>query len=213
MTTSLPDRAWLAAAILASAGSACKSDAPPQSAENVERTALVAQPCAELELGPEPLDPVNARVFVEVVDVNRNDLPTPIGRWLEQNAVTIRASANLVAFPGVPTSAPWAQCVDAVCADTKRSVQVTAQLPERGSEPMQLSLHIEEAPAEGASTPPAVLLDTTLRAIHQQPAVVPASAELGGGSLVITPYVLRRSDDLQRVLTCKERQKARERQL
>jgi hypothetical protein len=213
MRISLPAPALLTALLLASAGGACKSEPPPpQSAENVERTALVAQPCPELELGNEPLDPANARAFVEVVEVSARDIPSPIGRWLEDHAVTIRSSANVVAFPGVPTSAPWAQCVDAVCADTKRSVSVTVQLPERGSDPIDLRLHVEEAAASDVAAPQ-VLLDATLQVPHQEPVVVPSSAELGGGSLVVTAYLLRRFDDLHRVLECKERQKLRERKL
>ena len=191
---------------------ACRST-PPKPAENVERTALVGQPCPALELGAEPLDPANARVFVEVVAVSTPALPNPIGRWLEEHAVTVRASANLVAFPGVATSNPWAQCVDAVCADTKRSVHVTARLPEHTSDPIELSVRIEEAPGESGAAPPKPLLDTTLRAPQQDPVVLPSPPELGDGSLVVTAYLLRKFDDLHRVLECKERQKEREREL
>jgi hypothetical protein len=203
----LPAPVPFVALLLGAASSACKSDAPARTPENVERTELVAQPCPELALGSEPIDAANARLFVEIVDVGAQPLPTPLGRWLDDNAVTFHSSANLVAFPDVPTSGPWAQCVDAVCADAKRSVSVTARLPERASEPIELALHIEDTAAEGGS--PRTLLDTTLRALSQEPAVVPSGSELGSGSLVVTAYVLRRFDDLHRLLECKERQKAR----
>jgi hypothetical protein len=197
-------------ALLVPGAIGCRS-APPQAAENVERTALVAQPCPALALDAEPLDPANARVFVEIVAVSPRDLPNPIGRWLQDNAVTIRASANLVAFPGVATSSPWAQCVDAVCADAKNTVLVTARLPERTTEPIELVVRIEETQQDTPSAGP--LLDTTLRALHQEPVVLPSPAGLGAGSLVVTAYLLRRFDDLHRVLECKERQKEREREL
>ena len=210
MRVTLPVPVLLAAALSWSALCACKKSPPPTAPENAERTAFVAQPCPELALGSEPLDAANARAFVEIVDVGPQTLPNPVGRWLEDNAVTFRSSANLIAFPNVPTSAPWAQCVDAVCKDTKRSLLVTARLPENGSEPLELALHIEEAPADSATTAPQVLLDTTLRTKNQEPAVVASGAALGGGSLVVMPYLLRRFDDLHRILECKERQKARE---
>jgi len=193
-----------------SAASACKKDPPPEAPENVERTAFVAQPCPELALGSEPLDAANARLFVEIVDVGAQGLPSPLGRWLDDNAVTFRSSANLIAFPNVPTSAPWAQCVDAVCKDAKRSVHVTARLPDSASEPVELALHIEEAAGDGAGSAAKALLDTTLRAPNQEPVIVSSGAALGGGSLVVTAYLLRRFDDLHRMLECKERQKARE---
>ena len=192
---------------LVALAAACKSAPPAESPEIAPRDALVAQPCPELALGAEPLDPKNARVFVEIADVSSRNLPNPLGRWLDEHIVEVRSTANLVAFPGVPTSMPWAQCVDAVCADAKRSVSVTARLPERASEPIELALHIEDTAAEGGS--PRTLLDTTLRALSQEPAVVPSGSELGSGSLVVTAYVLRRFDDLHRLLECKERQKAR----
>jgi hypothetical protein len=178
----------------------------------VEVTAFVAQPCPELALGNEPLDAANARVFVEIVDVGAQTLPSPIGRWLDDNAVTFHASANLLAFPNVPTSAPWAQCVDVVCAGAKRSLGVTARLPESASEPLELAVRIEQVAEDGAAGTPKTLLDTALRAPNQQPVVVPSGAAFGGGSLVVTTYVLRRFDDLHRMLECKERQKARDAQ-
>lgn len=212
MRVTLPVPVLLAAALPWGALSACKESPPPEAPQNVERTAFVAQPCPELALGAEPLDPANARVFVEIVDVGAQHLPDPIGRWLDDNAVTFHSSANLIAFPSVPTSAPWAQCVDAVCSDAKRSMNVTARLPASASEPIELALHVEEAAAGGASNAASVLLETTLRAPNQQPVVVSSGAALGGGSLVVTTYLLRRFDDLHRMLDCKERQKAREQQ-
>lgn len=210
MRVTLPVPVLLAAALSWSVLGACKESPPPAAPENVERTAFVAQPCPELALGSEPLDTANARVFVEIVDVGAQTLPSPIGRWLDDNAVTFRSSANLIAFPSVPTSAPWAQCVDAVCTDAKRSVLVTAHLPESASEPLELALRIEEAAADAATSSPKALFDTTLRAPNQQPVVVSSGAALGGSSLVVMAYLLRRFDDLHRMLECKERQKARE---
>src|SRR4051794_37407783 len=129
---------WLGAIL------ACKAGAPAQSSGDVERAALVAQPCPELAVVAEPLDPTKARVFVEIVDVSSKDLPTPIGHWLDEHVVQVRATANLVAFPGVPTSMPWGQCVDAVCGDATRAVSVTARLPERATDPIELAVRIEQ---------------------------------------------------------------------
>lgn len=209
MRVTPPVPALLAAALSWSALSACKKSPPAAAPENVERTAFVAQPCPGLALGSEPLDAANARVFVEIVDVGPQSLPSPVGRWLEDNPVTFRSSANLVAFPNVPTSAPWAQCVDAVCRDAKRSLSVTARLPESAAEPLELALHIEESATDAASSGPQALLDTTVRAKNQEPVVVPSGDALGSGSLVVTTYLLRRFDDLHRILECNERQKAR----
>lgn len=187
---------------------ACAKGAPPPAPE---RSVLVAQPCAGLELGAEPLDPANARVFVEVAEVGTRDLPNPIGRWLEENIVRVRSSANLVAFPDVPTSMPWGQCVDAVCSSTRLSLTVAARLPERASEPIELALRIDEtASADAAESGPRVLLDTLLRARNQEPVVLPPAPQISDGSVVVTPYLLRRHDDLQRILECREQQRERE---
>jgi hypothetical protein len=203
-----PSRAaWSLASTCLSAALACASPPPPSQAP--ERNGFVAQPCSGLELGSEPLDPADARVFVELVEVTASGLPSPVGSWLAENAVRVRSSVNLVAFPGVPTSMPWGQCVDAVCAGAQRSVTVTATLPERASEPVGLGLRIEEAPAEGSEAGPRLLLDTTLRAINQEPVVLPPAPEVSDGSVVVTAYLLRRPLDLQRVMECKVKQDER----
>jgi hypothetical protein len=189
---------------------ACATKPPP---EAPERTGFVAQPCTGLELGSEPLNPADARVFVEVAELNARDLPQPIGRYLDKNVVKVRSSVNLVAFPGVPTSMPWGQCVDAVCASAARSITVTAKLPATAAEPLDLALRIDEAPPEGSEAAPRTLLDTTLRAINQEPAVLPAAPEVSDGSLVLTAYLLRRPDDLHRVMECKVRQGEREKEI
>jgi hypothetical protein len=196
--------------VLSIAVVACRGTPATRSGNNVERTALVAQHCPGLDLEAEPLDPTNARVFVEIVEVSRRDLPDPIGHWLDENAVKIRSSANLVAFPGVPTSVPWAQCVDAACADIERSVRVTAQLPASTLQPIELAVQIEETSGEGAA--PKNLLDTQVRAIHQEPVVLPSPPVLGTGTLVLTAYLLRRFDDLHRVMECKVQHAERENQ-
>jgi hypothetical protein len=136
--------------------------------------------------------------------VSTRDLPQPIGRWLDQNAVKVRSTANLVAFPNVPTSMPWGQCVDAVCSSMKLSITLTAQLPERSSQPVPLALRIEQA-ADAAQAERRVLLETSLRALHQQPIVLPPSPEVSDGSVVVTAYLLQRHDDLQRILECQAR--------
>jgi hypothetical protein len=196
--------------VLAGAASGCgRNTTPPQTAET-ERTALVAQPCPGLELGSDPLDPAKARLFVEVAEVNTRELPQPIGSWLEENAVKVRSTANLVAFPGVPTSMPWGQCVDAVCSSMKLSISVTARLPERASDPIELALSIADAAPEGSDTASLVLLDTVLRAVNQEPVVLPPAPRISDGSVIVTAYLLRRSDDLHRLLECKVRQGEKE---
>jgi hypothetical protein len=197
-----------------STGLACGgSAAPAEMPANVERTVLVAQRCPALDAAAAPLDRANARVFVEVVEVSAPALPQPIGRWLDENAVNVRSSANLVAFPDVPTSMPWGQCVDAVCSSMKRSITLTARLPESASEPLGIELRIDEAAAEGASTGPKILLETTLHAMNQEPVVLPPAPELSAGSLVVTAYLLQKYDDLHRVMECSVRQAERSKQL
>lgn len=182
---------------------ACTADAPPAKDPHAERTVFLAQPCQGLALGDEPVDASKARVFVEVAEVSSRDLPRPIGRWLDQNAVKVRSTANVVAFPGVPTSTPWGQCVDAVCSAMKLSLTLTAQLPERTSQPMNLSLRIDEVAASGEAPP--ALLETTLPALHQEPVVLPPSPGVSDGSVVVTAYLLQRHDDLHRILECQAR--------
>lgn len=205
---------WVLAAVGASwaAGLACHRE-PAQSPEHAERTWLVAQACPELALGPEPIKASNARVFVEVVEMSDQNLPNPLGNWLVNHAVTVRSTANLVAFPNVPTSMPWGQCVDAVCSGTQRSLTLTAQVPEHGTDPIDLTVHIEEAAPETQPGTGKVLLDTKLRAASQQPVVLPVSPELSKGSVVVTAYLLRQLDDLHRVLECKAREAERVKQL
>lgn len=178
---------------------------PDPKAPAPERTAFLAQPCPGLALDDEALDADKARVFVEVAEVSTRDLPHPIGRWLDQNAVKVRSTANLVAFPNVPTSMPWGQCVDAVCSSMKLSITLTAQLPERTSQPVPLSIRIDEAAAEGSQAEPRALLETTLRVLHEEPVVLPPSPLVSDGSVVVTAYLLRRHDDLQRILECQAR--------
>ena len=186
-------------------GIACGgSAAPPETA--AERTVLVAQPCTTLELGAEPLDAGKARVFVEVAEVDTRALPQPVDHWLEHNRVKVRSSVNFVAFPNVPTSMPWGQCVDAVCTSKQRSIAITARLPERASEPIDLALRIDEPAPDGSPGEPRVLLDTTLRAVNQVPNVLPPAPEVSDGSVIVTAYLLRRHDDLQRMFLCQAKQ-------
>lgn len=195
------------------AGSAACHREPAQPAQDVERTVLVAQACPEIALGSEPIKASNARVFVEVVEMSDQGLPHPLGNWLSEHPVTVRSSANTVAFPNVPTSMPWGQCVDAVCRDRQRSLTLTAQVPERGTDPIELALRIEEAAPDAQPGTGKVLLDTKLSAPSQQPVVLPVSPALSTGSVVVTAYLLRQLDDLHRVLECKAREAERVKQL
>lgn len=182
---------------------ACRRDPP---AAPAERTAFVARACPGLELGSEPLNLKNARLYVEVADVQARNLPQPVAGWLQQNAVKVRSSANLVAFPDVPTTVPWGQCVDEVCSTAKLSITLTARLPEAVTGTIQLALRIDEAAAEGASKAPRTLLDTSLQLGHQQPALLPPAPEVSDGSLIVTGYLLRRLEDLHAVMSCQARQ-------
>jgi len=196
------------------AGLACGgSTPPPATPESAERTSLVAQRCPGLDAGAAPLDRANARLFVEVVEVSTPQLPQPLGNFLEANAVSVRSSANLVAFPDVPTSMPWGQCVDAVCASMKRSITLTAHLPEGADPSFGIALHIDEAAAQGTAAEPKVLLDTTLQVVSQQPVVLPPAPGLSKGSVIVTAYLLQRYDDLHRVMECQARQTESSRQL
>jgi hypothetical protein len=189
---------------------ACRRSKPPEAP--AERAAYVARPCPGLELGAQPLDLKNARLFVEVADIAQRNLPEPVGSWLQQNAVKVRSVANLVAFPGVPTTVPWGQCVDAVCSTSKLSITLTARLPERVVDPIQVALRIDEAGA-GAGATPRVLLDTSLQLVHQQPALLPPAAEVSDGSLIVTGYLLRRLQDLHAVMACQAEEAEREKAL
>jgi len=189
------------------------SAAPAEMPANVERTVLVGQLCPGLDAPAGPLDRANARVFVEVVEVATPKLPQPIGRWFDENAVRVRSSANLVAFPDVPTSMPWGQCVDAVCSSMQRSITLTAHLPESTTEPLGIEIRIDEAAAEGATTAPRILLDKTLQAMNQEPVVLPPTPELSAGLVIVTAYLLQRHDDLHRVMECHARQTESSQQL
>jgi hypothetical protein len=191
---------------------ACASHGtPPQTA--TERTGFVGQSCPGLVQGSAPLDLKNARLFVEVVEVNSRELPQPVGDWLQHNAVKVRASANLVAFPDVPTSMPWGQCVDAVCSSMKFSLTVAAQLPGRASDPIGLALRIDEAAPEGSDAAARALLDTNLHVVNQEPTVLPPTPQVSDGSLVVTTYLLRSLDDLHRALECRVQQGEKEKAL
>ena len=118
----------------------------------------------------------------------------------------VRSSANLVAFPNVPTTVPWGQCVDTVCSTAQLSITLTAHLPARVAEPTQLTLRIDEASAEGSGKAPRKLLETTLQLVHQQPAVLPPAPEVSDGSLIVTGYLLRSLQDLHAVMSCQAEQ-------
>lgn len=210
--------------------------------------AFVAQKCPALLEGADALDS-GARLFVEVAEVLTPGVPSPVGRWLDTHAVEVRSTAHLVAFPNVPTSAPWGPCDDAVCSSLPYSLSVTARLPERASQPIALDVRIARAenaaqdgtlvpggskpqrdtdertkadaaaratsgdPGDGAATSGAEagepLLAAKLDVVQQEPALLPAAPRVTDGALVVTAYVLRRYDDLHRVLECKEQQRAR----
>lgn len=195
------------------AGSVACHHQPAQSAQDVERSALVAQTCPEIAPTSEPIKASNARVFVEVVEMDDRGLPHPLGNWLSEHPVTVRSSANTIAFPNVPTSMPWGQCVDAVCGGRQRSLTLTAQVPARGTDPIELSVRIEESAPNAAPGAGKVLLDTKLSSPSQQPVVLPVSPELSTGSVVVTAYLLRQLDDLHHVLECKAREGERMKQL
>ncbi|MEO8177843.1 MAG: hypothetical protein ABI895_03325 [Deltaproteobacteria bacterium] len=207
----IPRAAASCASVLLSTALGCHREPGAQSPKNVERIALVAQKCPEIDLGSELIDAKNARVFVEVVELKGPAPPSP--SWLDEHAVTMLSSSNLVAFPNVPTSMPWGQCVDAVCSGSQRTLTVTSQLPERGSDPIELVVRIDESAPISGPAAPKVLLATTVRAVSQQPVVLPVTPALSSGSLVVTAYLLRKIDDLYRVLECKARQTEREKQL
>lgn len=208
-----PRAAALWSGVLLATLLACQRKPAAQPSEHAERTALVAQRCPEIDAGSEKIEAKNARVFVEVVELRGAQPPSPIGNWLREHAVTVRSSSNLVAFPNIPTSMPWGQCVDAVCKGTQRTITLTSQLPEHGSDPIELAIRIEESAASSEQPAPKALLDTTLRAPSQQPVVLAVSPALSAGSLVVTAYLLRTIDDLHRVLECKARQTEREKKL
>lgn len=198
-------RLLLGSAALGASLAGCGGDKADPKAPAAERTAFLAQACPALALEDEALDAGNARVFVEVAEVSTRNLPQPIGRWLDANAVKVRSTAHLVAFPSVPTSMPWGQCVDAVCSSMQRSITLTAELPERTSQPVALALRIVEAAPEGSGGEGKVLLETTLRAVHQEPVLLPPSPNVSDGSVVVTAYLLRRHDDLHRIMECQAR--------
>ena len=197
----------LCSSLLLASAWACKPKPAAEAPESADRTSLVAQRCPEIAIGNELVDAKNARVFVEVVALT-GSVPNPIGNWLEGHAVTVRSSSNLVAFPNVPTSTPWGQCVDAVCKNSQRTLTVTSQLPKRGSDPIELAVRIEESVPEGQAAGK-VLLETTLHTPSQQPVVLAANPALSSGSLIVTAYLLRQIDDLHRVLECSARQTER----
>jgi hypothetical protein len=204
-------RTLLGTLFLASLG--CKHGTTPvvnaQAPDRAPQSTLVGQPCPGLELGSEALKSADARLFVEVAEVTTPDLPHPLGHWLRGRTVEARSIAHLVAFPNVPTTTPWGQCFDAVCNTTEYALTVTAHLPARASDPIGLTIRIDEAPAKGeAPASPVegearkVLLDTVIEAKNQEPALLPPSPGVSQGSLVVTPYLLRRYDDLHRILEC-----------
>jgi hypothetical protein len=195
------------------AGSLACHREPAKAPEDMPRTTLVAQTCPEIALGSEPIKASNARVFVEVVEMDDQNLPHPLGNWLSEHPVTVRSSANTIAFPNVPTSMPWGQCVDAVCGGRRRSLPLTAQVPERGTDPIQLAVRIEDSAPDPQTGTGKVLLDTKLSAPSQQPVVLPVNPELSTGSVVVTAYLLRQLDDLHHVLECKVREAERTKQL
>jgi hypothetical protein len=45
-----------------------------------------------------------------------------------------------------------------------------------------------------------------VRALNQEPVVIPPVPALSDGTVVITPYLLRKPDDLHRVMECQARQ-------
>jgi hypothetical protein len=187
-----------------------------QGADRKPRTVLVAQPCPALQAGTEALDPASARLFVEVAEVMTPGLPEPLGHWLDGRPVEARSIAHLVAFPDVAASTPWGLCVDAHCSAAQYSLEITARLPAHASEPIPLTLRIDElaanaSPAQAGGERSAqgaddvgrkLLLDTTLQVKAQEPALLPPAPGVTRGALVITAYLLRAPLDLHRILEC-----------
>jgi hypothetical protein len=90
----------------------------------------------------------------------------------------------------------------------ERSITVTARLPKHASDPIEIALSITLAAPEGSQ--PVVLLDTALSVVNQEPVVLPPAPRISDGSVIVTAYLLRRSDDLHRLLECKVRQGEKE---
>lgn len=190
------------------ASSACTSAVTPETPSDTPRRRVVhvAQPCPELERVEGRINPAEVRAFVEITQVAERELPSPLAHWLAEHPVEAESTAHVIAFPGVPTSTPWGLCVDAVCSSSQRSLTLVAHLPDDAADPVELSLTIEDrATTEppDAKTAPTTLLAMTIHATDREPVMVATPSELGGGSLLVTAYLLRRFDDLHRVLTCK----------
>ncbi|HVZ35352.1 MAG TPA: hypothetical protein VG963_23155 [Polyangiaceae bacterium] len=200
---------WLGAlTLLLSACGRNATLAGTQSPDRASRKALIAQPCPAL-LGDEDatLDPKNARVFVEVAEVVTPGLPQPLGHWLDGRSVDARSTAHLVAFPNTSTTTPWGQCVDEVCSTAQYSLTLTARLPEHASGAIALSLRIEHARPSDDAAPPAASsaeppFEIQLAVKNQEHALIPPQPGVSQGSFVVTPYLLRRYDDLHRILQC-----------
>jgi hypothetical protein len=112
-----------------------------------------------------------------------------------------------VAFPNTTTSTPWGQCVDEVCSTAQYSLTLTARLPERASGAIALSLRIEHARPNDGAAPPSTSgteppFELQLAVKDQEHALIPPQPGVSQGSRVVTPYLLRRSDDLHRILQC-----------
>lgn len=199
--------ALIAACVLATCG--CSRNTPPPQSEAdapTQKMVRVAQPCPELARLSGPLDPSDVRAFIEVAQLAGDNPPLPLGSWLDTEPVLVRSTAHVVAFPDIPMSTPWGLCVDEVCSSGRRSLTVTARLPHDAAEPLHVSLRIEESAAPAGAAQNAgskMLLDATLDARDREPVLLASPPELGEGSILVTAYLLRRFDDLHRVLECK----------
>ncbi len=141
-------------------------------------------------------------------------LSEPLEESLRGRSVRVSSVQQLVAFPSVPTTVPWGDCLDTACDTRTHRLTVVAEMPARGELPLPVTLQLERAafdqaqasrgpsPTHGWQT----TFEQPLSLKHQEPLLLPDASAFGGGSVVVTAYLLTRHDDLFPLMACKSKQ-------
>ena len=189
-----------AAVALWSAGCARHSTALTRSPDL--QKVLIAQPCDGLTTPSEAVDRSELRVFVQLAKVVDEQLPKPIGTWLQHNAVNVNSVGGFIVTPGTPTTVPSIHCLDTDCVKHEtRTLTVTCYLPEAFSDPLKFTVRFEHQPNE-SNQEQTVNIETR----DQEPAIVDVARDdkPAGSLMVLTPYVLSNKRSMGRLLECKD---------
>jgi hypothetical protein len=159
------------------------------------KPARIAQTCPAI-----PSQGANVgRAYIELASVKKGDLPRSLAK-LKTQSVQAQQVTGVLAEDQTPVALTWDRCLDSKCElKLARTLLVSAYLPTRASDVIQIEVMIREGIGEHAS----VYLER-VETRNQEPV---SFDEHGDRSrMVATPYLLSSDADARRLIACKQPQ-------